>query len=210
MDWKQRMLKLDWKNGKDKWLLLLIIGLFFLILAFPSGNGNGGNGFFGGNNPLGAVKTSSQEQDKNTEESVAEAAAAAAKTYEQQMEARVKEILSHVEGVGKVDVMIVLKSSEEKVLRVDTSTSLSSTQETDSNGGSRKLESQEISEDTILSGSGDSGSPIIEKELKPIVSGVVISAEGGGRLKIVTEISQAMEALFDIPPHKIKVLKRVE
>ena len=44
----------------------------------------------------------------------------------------------------------------------------------------------------------------------PEVSGVVISADGGGSPIVQTEISQAMEALFGIPSHKIKVLKRVK
>lgn len=210
MDFKQWMSKFNWKNGKDKWLILLAIGLILLVLAFPSGDG--GSGFLGGSAKNGSGRTSESlaRLADNTGDTATEAAAQAVKTYEQQMEARVKEILSHVEGVGKVDVMIVLKSSEEKVLRVDTSSSVSTTQETDSSGGSRKVESQDISEDTILSGSGDGQAPFVEKELKPEVAGVVISAGGGGSQKVKAEISEAMEALFDIPSHKIKVLKRVE
>lgn len=161
-------------------------------------------------NGSGKTSESLAKLAENPGDTAAEAAAQVSKTYEQQMEARVKEILSHVEGVGKVDVMIVLKSSEEKVLRVDTNSSVSTTQETDSSGGSRNVESQDISEDTILAGSGDSQAPFVEKELKPEVAGVVISAEGGGSQKVKAEISEAMEALFDIPSHKIKVLKRVE
>lgn len=192
MDFKQQMSKFGWKNGKDKWLILLLVGTGLLILSYPS-----------------EQKTLKSELP-GTSESVAQASAGTAKTYETQMEERVKEILSHVEGVGAVDVMIVLKSSEEKVVRVDTNTSVSATQETDSNGGNRKVESKEVSENTILAGSGDTGGPVIEKELKPEISGVVISAAGGGSPKVKAEISEAMEALFDIPVHKIKVLKRVE
>ena len=130
---------------------------------------------------------------------------------EKQMEQRVRELLKNVEGVGAVDVMIVLKSSEEKVLHVDTSTSVSSTRETDSSGGSRQIDEQEISQSTILSGSGDNaGTPVVEKELRPEVAGVVISAAGGGSPAVQAEISQAIEALFGIPSHKIKVLKRAE
>lgn len=202
MDFKQRMSKLNLKNGKDKWLILLAAGLILLILAIPSGGS-----FLGG----GPDKTSaSLAKLADGEEGVNTVSAGVSQTYEQQMEKRVKEILGGVEGVGKVDVMIVLKSSEEKVIRVDKSMSSSSTQETDSSGGSRKIENQDISENTILSGSGDNGAPVVEKELKPEVAGVVISAQGGGSLKVKAEISEAMEALFDIPPHKIKVLKRVE
>lgn len=197
MDSKRQMWKSDWLKGKDKWLFLLVIGVILLILAIPTED---------------SKKKQEEEpfpiaEDAGTTST--EASANASQTYEQQMEARVKEILSHVEGVGKVDVMIVLKSSEEKVLRVDTSSTSSSTQETDSSGGSRKIENRELAENTILSGSGENA-PIIEKELKPVISGVVISAGGGGSPKVKAEISEAMEALFDVPPHKVKVLKRVE
>ena len=208
MDFKQWMSKLNWKNSRDKWLILLALGMALLILALPSGDGGG---FFKSSGKKVQNRSLAALAETDGGEGEAQAASAkASQTYEQQMEARVKEILSHVEGVGKVDVMIVLKSSEEKVLRVDKDTSSSSTQETDSSGGTRKVESQDISEDTILSGSGDGQAPFVEKELKPEVSGVVISAEGGGSQKIQAEISEAMEALFDIPSHKNKVLQRVE
>ena len=42
-----------------------------------------------------------------------------AAAYEREMEERVREILRGVSGVGEVDVMIVLKSSAEKVIQVD-------------------------------------------------------------------------------------------
>ena len=44
-----------------------------------------------------------------------------AAAYEREMEERVREILRGVSGVGEVDVMIVLKSSAEKVIQVDNS-----------------------------------------------------------------------------------------
>ncbi|MCD7967733.1 MAG: stage III sporulation protein AG, partial [Clostridiaceae bacterium] len=52
--------------------------------------------------------------------------------------------------------------------------------------------------------------PIVEKEIRPEIEGIIISAQGGGSPTVKAEISGAMEALFDLPPHKIKVLKRVE
>lgn len=42
------------------------------------------------------------------------------------------------------------------------------------------------------------------------MAGIVISADGGGNASVRAEISEAMEALFGLPAHKIKVLKRVK
>ncbi|KEZ91729.1 MULTISPECIES: stage III sporulation protein AG [Lacrimispora] len=208
MIWRNRILKFKWKMGKDKWLILLAVGMIILILTFPSGSGM-------------AARVEKTAESKNqtalqkgivTEPADGEAAVAAGadRTYEEQLEARVKRILKTVDGVGQVEVMIVLKSSEEKVLRVDKDSSDSSTEEKDSSGGTRKITSADRKENTILTGSGENTSPIVEKEIRPEIEGIIISAQGGGSPTVKAEISGAMEALFNLPPHKIKVLKRVE
>lgn len=117
-------------------------------------------------------------------------------------------MLNKVEGVGAVDVLIVLKSSEEKIYRTDGKTSQSSTKEVDSAGGSREVSEQQEEHSSSLGGSGNT--PLLEKELRPELSGIVISAQGGGSPAVKAEITEAMEALFGLPAHKIKVLKRVE
>ena len=131
-----------------------------------------------------------------------------ARTYEQQLETRVKNILKNVDGVGKVDVMIALYSSSEKVIRSDTNSSGALTEETDSTGGTRRSESSAYSTTTVMEDSNGNSTPVIEKEVYPEISGIVISAEGGDDPKVRSEISTAMEALFGLPAHKIKVLKR--
>lgn len=201
-------MKFKWKMGKDKWLILLAAGMLLLILTFPSGPGltKKTESEAGGNQA--ALKQGIVTEPADGQ--ALPAAAGAAKSYEEEQEARVKKLLRNVEGVGEVDVMIVLKSSEEKVLRVDQDTSGSSTEEQDASGGTRKVTSEERKESTILTGSGENTAPIVEKEIRPEIEGIVISAQGGGSPTVKAEISNAMEALFNLPPHKIKVLKRVE
>ena len=175
-----------------------------MILAVPMGNMESQ---FQQKADLGAAPAA---EENNGVAQPAAAASAEAATYEKQLEQRVRELLMHVEGVGEVEVMIVLKSSEEKVYRVDKNLSSSLTDETDASGGKRLIDQREQEESTILTGQGDNQAPILEKELRPEVSGVVISCQGGGSARVQAEISSAMESLFDLPAHKIKVLKRVE
>lgn len=137
-------------------------------------------------------------------------APASASSYEAELEQRVRDILRNVEGVGQVDVMIVLRSSAEKVIHVDGTSTRSRTDEQDSSGGSRSVESVEEGSATVMASAGGENAPVIEKELFPEISGIIISASGGGSPRVQAEISAAMEALFGLPPHKIKVLKRVE
>ncbi len=229
MDWNPKNWKFDWKewkNSKECWMLLLAAGLILLILAFPDGkkeesrvirSSQSGSLAEQTEDGAGQTGTNEAEAESGTGGPLRELAAAAAPTttYEQQMEKRLEDILEQTEGVGKVKVMIVLRSSEEKVWHVDQDSSYSRTQETDSNGGTRNVESQDISRETVVAGtSGGSGSgtgsgqgPLLEKELRPEISGVIISASGGGSPQIQAEISGAVEALLGLPPHRIKVLK---
>ena len=183
-----------------------------------SGNGAGGNGIGAGAGSIGASGNDSDGSGGNDERSGSSieswslgggstSGPSASLSYEQQLEARVKEVLSQVEGVGEVDVMIILKSSSQKVYQTDGKSSLSSTKEQDTAGGTRDIQQEEKESTTVILDGSQEG-PLLEMELYPEVAGIVISAQGGGTPAIQNEITEAMEALFGLPAHKIKVLKR--
>lgn len=186
------MKKIAWKDmGMSKLLLLLLAGVLLLILALPT--------------------------PKEKKEPALETKAAAAPepleedSYVAGLEKKLALILESVDGVGKADVMITLKSSEERVVQVDRKTSDKSTKESDSAGGNREVIEKEVEEDTVFTNTSGSGStPFVQKELKPEIAGVVVSAAGGASPTVKSEIIEAVQALFDVPSHKIKVLKRVE
>ena len=182
------MWKFNWNMSKEKWLMILAAGVCLMVLALPSGKRSSGA-------ESGAESAGDIRAEGNW-----------ARSYERGVE----DFLKTVDGVGEADVMITVKSSEEKVFRVDRSVSDSSTEETDSAGGSRRVSSGSQEENTVLTGSGGGESPIVEKELMPEIEGVAVSADGGGDARIQAEISAALEALFHVPQHKIRVLKRVE
>ena len=72
---------------------------------------------------------------------------------------------------------------------------------------SRISSSLKNNEKTVLitNGSGDNV-PFETKEIEASVEGVVVIAEGGGNGKIALDIVEAVEVLFNVPAHKIKVL----
>ena len=92
------------------------MGVILCILAFPVGS----------KSSRGTLPLSRMEAENVTASAPGSQDAAA---YEQKLEKRVREILRGVSGVGEVDVMIVLKSSVEKVIQVDNSSSKSVTTE---------------------------------------------------------------------------------
>lgn len=211
------------KMSKENWVILLCAGLILMILAVPFGSkdtedqkgaglvekegdvwpGSLESGTKGGE----GGQTSSQSRGGENFGSYDD-------SYEKFLEERVREVLSKVEGVGEVDVLIVLKSSEQKVYQVDGKSSQASTREQDTSGGVRDITEHEQESSTVVINRGgtvgDGAGPLLAKELRPELSGIVISAQGGGIPSVKSEIMDAMEALFGLPAHKIKVLKRVE
>lgn len=218
MDWRKKLYGLPGKITKEGWIVLLCLGLIMMVVAMPLSGKDGGK--------KGGVSTDRESLNKTGAADLAGSSKAQGEegmgggdsliSYEAALENRVKEVLKKVEGVGAVDVLIVLKSSEERVYRTDGKHSQSSTKELDSAGGSREVTEHQEEVSTVLSsgggnlsGNGGSGA-LLEKELCPELSGIIISAQGGGSPTVKAEITEAMEALFGLPAHKIKVLKRVE
>ena len=176
--------------GIPKLIIIFMCGILLIILSFPS--------LFSG----GDKKNNTISEVSNVPTTTSAA------SYEEEMEARLKEALMKVEGIGNVEVMITLKSSKESVTLKDTPYSQESLDESDSSGGERKSTTIDKKEETVLQNSGTGGStPYVIKELEPEIEGVLVIAQGGGSQTIIGEIVGAVEVLFDVPAHKIKVRK---
>ena len=108
---------------------------------------------------------------------------------------------------GTVEVVADVSGDDESTALEDAGEEAAAKEESgSSSGSSRVIREENQSESTVLD--GKSQSPVMEKEVKPEISGVVISADGGGSAVIRAEISEAMEALLGLPANKIKVMKR--
>ena len=128
--------------------------------------------------------------------------------YERYMENKLEQAISAMEGAGKVKVMVTVSSSEELVVEKDIPITRSDTQENDSEGGNRNVNEYKQEEETVYSRQSDGGSaPYVVKTLQPLIEGVVVVAQGGDRPEVRRNITEAIVALFDIEPHKIKVVK---
>lgn len=184
--------------GLPKLLIMLLAGIFLLVLSFPD--------FFSG----GSKKTNSLGEGgtKQAAENSTQAKGTDLDEYVEKLETRLQNILKKVEGIGEVEVMLTLESSKEQVTLKDAPYSQESTTETDSAGGSR-ITSNIQREDSSVMVQSENGEeiPYVTKEIEPSIEGVIIIAEGGGNTVVMNEIIGAIEALFDVPTHKIKVMK---
>ena len=124
------------------------------------------------------------------------------------LEERLEEILSAVQGVGRVKVMITLSSSGEKIVEKDIPLERNSIVENDSTGGNRSTNEMYSQEETVYStNSNGDKDPYVIKENSARVEGVSVVADGGGDADVQKNISDVIQALFGIEAHKIKVVK---
>lgn len=210
--WKQWMEK----KGIHKWfqrdnlIILILSGVLLFIIALPTKDGEE-SGLFDSQTQSGGENTLTQEERAENEASLGQESLEEAQNtredYCAYLEKRLEETLSGVSGVGKVKVMITLKSSEELVVEKDTPVSRSSTNEEDSQGGSRILNQMESSESTVYKTQDGDSEPYVVKTLLPEVEGVVVVAQGAGTGTIDKSVTEIVQALFDIEAHKVKVVK---
>jgi len=128
------------------------------------------------------------------------------KIYEDSLETQLANILSKIEGVGEVEVMITYETSAEVVPAVNITKSVQTTEENDKQGGTRKINQENITESVVtVSSEGYVHSPIVIKEIKPIVRGVIVVAEGAQDPRIKNELVEAVTTIFQIKSSKVKV-----
>lgn len=196
---------MDLKNlklNKESALIVVLAGILCLVVVWPiSGKSSGTDS---SNGTLSGSSSSVSSSGRISEDT----AQAALELYVENQEQRLKDILEQIDGVGKSEVMIRAKASKEYVVEKDISTGSSTVSETDAQGGSRQ--SSDITKDEsslYTKESNGNDVPWVIKEMEPEIEGVLVAAEGGGNEAVAGEITQAVQVLFNIPVHKIKVVK---
>lgn len=180
---------------KNQLVILLLIGVLLVVIAIPTPDKK--------NKAAEAQDSSSALSDDTYPDSREE--------YEEYMENRVARALEYVEGVGKTEVMITLKSSGQKIIEKDQQSSSQKTEEEDSSGGIRSVEDSTSDKTSIYEqGADGSQSPYVSKELTPEIAGVIVIADGGDNAVVVQNITEAIQALFGVEAHKIKIMKRTD
>ena len=159
--------------GIPKLCLILLLGISLIIVSIPSGK----------------TKKNAQSTETTAKEDSTD-------LYVKKQERRLVNALKHVDGVGKVKVMITVNSSKEAVVNKDSPYEQSSSEKT-----------VKEEEQTVLVEEDGKKVPYVIKEVEPVVEGVVVIAQGGGNDIIKNQIVEAVSVLFHISSYKVKVLK---
>lgn len=126
---------------------------------------------------------------------------------EYNLEENLEDILSKIAGVGKVQVLITYSESSEVVVMYNEKNSLNSTEETDTNGGVRKIEQTDTDKEIIYEEKDGEKTPITQKVIMPKIEGAIITAQGATDPTIKTNIIQAVSAATGISTYRIQVFE---
>ena len=121
--------------------------------------------------------TGTEETNAETDQSLSD------QDWQTKMENRLIQVLEQVQGVGKAEVFLTCEGTQEKVVEKDETETV---YERDSRGNQ---------------------TPYVSSEIYPKVTGVLVVAQGGDDPVVVQNIQEAVQVLFQVEAHKIKVMK---
>lgn len=130
-------------------------------------------------------------------------------TGTENLEQKLENILSKIQGVGEVTVCINYSESSEIIAMYNENSKKSNTEETDTSGGIRKIEEIDVQKDIIYKEEDGEKTPITQKIVQPKIEGAIIAAKGAGNASIKINIIQAVEAITGLPTHKIQVFEMI-
>lgn len=178
--------------GLPRLIIIVLAGIFLLVLSFPQ------------TKKSDTKKRQTAIQGTVLDEASGEVAQNAMEQYADRKEKQLEELLAKVDGVGKVQVMLTLASSEEKItLQNDSATQES----TVGNGAGQSQERQSMSAENVLIHRDGEEAPYLVQIISPEVEGVVVVAQGSDGGVVDTEIIAAVQALFSVDAHKIRVMR---
>jgi stage III sporulation protein AG len=114
--------------------------------------------------------------------------------YTAQLENRLTELISSIDGVGQCQVMITLENTTESVYATDIEIK---------NDDSSLNEKNEY----VIYDSDDGETPVLIKEYLPKVQGVTVVCSGGDNTAVREKIIESVTSLFNISTNRISVSK---
>lgn len=133
-----------------------------------------------------------------------------AKAEEDDIIKNLENILSKIKGVGKVSVMVTYSRTSQTVPLYNQDSSEKSTEESDKQGGTRKITETDTKTEIIYKEENGEKVPITQSIVSPTIEGAIVTAEGAGSAEVKTNIIQAVEAVTGVATHKIQVFEMSE
>ncbi len=165
--------------------ILLVAGIFLMFLA---------SSWQGGLAPAGNAATGTATPSS---------AASNASLGEEDLEGKIAAALSKMAGVGQVTVTLTYAGSAQGEYAVNGDTVSKTEEEKGTDGTLRVI--TETTESRKLAVAGSGNAPVLIGEDTPVIQGILVVAEGADNIKIKTALTEAVQGLLGISPHRIIV-----
>ncbi|MCL6573636.1 MAG: stage III sporulation protein AG [Bacillus sp. (in: Bacteria)] len=208
LSWLKKLFKIETnsekKLGKTQFMLLVLgIGAAFMIA---------GNIFFiPDTNPPDLPAATSGTVDSEdvpafgSKKSSGNKAVAA---YEEQYENQLKKALQEMLGVDDVTVVVTIDSTDKKILEKNRVLKSQTTEETDRDGGQRKVVDTSTDEQLVIIRNGESEVPIVVETKKPDIRGILVVAKGAENIQVKKWIIEAVTRALGVPSHRVAVMPK--
>lgn len=188
---KKSLIKVDKKDNKKSienlavFAVILVITIIAINYIWKDGKKSNQN-----SNKISANTNIIEESNKET-------------AVNNDLEARLTDILSNISGVGEVKVLITYAETSEVNPVYNEDSQESVTEETDTSGGKRVISSETNKKEVVYS----ENSIITKSITSPQIQGAVIIARGANNSKVKSDIIQAVAAATGLSTYKIQVFE---
>lgn len=200
---KKLIQQTDSKGRSKKTNYLIIIGLIGILLIIISNTFQSISKQEEQNEQLQIIEEETESEDIQTASSITEVG-----DLEVNYENELREMLTNIEGVSEVEVMVNLDSTNVKVYEKNLILGQQTTDESDQNGGIRKVEDHTKESQVVLIRQGDQEVPILIQTKKPEVRGVFIVAKGADHPTTKQWIVESTSRVLDVPTHRVSVMPK--
>ncbi|PAE22132.1 stage III sporulation protein AG [Bacillus sp. 7504-2] len=203
LSWLKRLLSKEGKIDK-KYQYFIVILLFGAAIMIVS------NSLLGEDNSSIPV-LNHENEEKSEVEAIGTAKTAGddeISSYEARYEAQLKDALEGIAGVSDVMVVVNVDATEKSVYEKNTVTRSQTTEETDREGGQRKVEDQSKDSQIVIIRDGEKEVPIELETKKPQIRGVLVVAKGADNIQVKKWIIESVTKLLDVPSHRVSVMPR--
>ncbi|WP_412758776.1 stage III sporulation protein AG [Metabacillus fastidiosus] len=198
---KQLLQKSDSKKqGKYQYfVIVLVLGIAFMLISNLFSKQPGEDAALPVANPVENENTEVFKQTKNEEKG------STIKDFENEYENQLKEVLETVAGIDDVSVIVNVDATSMKVLEKNSVSQNQVTEETDREGGTRKVEDKSNDEQVVIIRNGEQETPLVLQTKKPEIRGVLIVAKGADNIHIKQTIVEAVTRALGVPSHRVAV-----
>ena len=154
---------------------------------------------------ISVIPQNKKQETSNTVSTNAKTQASSEESEKEDLESKLTEILSKINGAGDVDVMITFESSEEIVPAYNSNTTTETTKEQDSSGGEKTTTSSTENKTMITSNSNE---PVVLKTSEAKIKGVIVVASGASDPKVKELLYDAVKTSLQISVHQVEIYEK--